>query len=85
MSMRYGKDGESLLCEHCYARENPKKEVRSDQNKKKYVCNTCSYKFGLKPGKKVLCPYCGSTDVEDAAAFSADNLLKESVLGDRKP
>ncbi len=83
MTMSYGKDGKSLLCKDCFARQNPKPDQKSNADKEKFVCNSCKYKFSAKKGKKnLVCPYCGKADISHASVLSADNLLKESILDD---
>lgn len=50
------------------------------QDPKNYFCGRCrySFKFSDKPGKKLICPYCGKDDrLVDAKEMSADTLLKE--------
>jgi len=37
MTMNYGKNGNSLLCEACFGKENPKPEV-TDMKGKEMIC-----------------------------------------------
>lgn len=47
------------------------------EEKIKYLCNKCFYKFQLKQNTRIkLCPMCGSKEIEQIKDMDADSILR---------
>ncbi|RJQ17157.1 hypothetical protein C4573_03830 [Candidatus Woesearchaeota archaeon] len=89
MTMKYDKTGKNLICEDCYARQNPQTArpaptVKPAEQKEvdKWYCKKCGYKFSRKKGAVVSrCPYCNNAMVAKQEDLHAASLVDQSSDG----